>query len=123
MMRSVFVALIFFFGPVILMFMVRRLLILLRIWLLMRRTRHEDDVIDVTPHHEPVPPSVWFVAAAILMGLTFAVLAWRNIQYIPEAEGVYTPAYMDEQGRIIEGEIKPVPPKPASSSPKPGSSK
>ncbi len=103
-MRSLFVTILFFFGPVILMFVLRHLGLLLRLWLMYRRASRETEanVIDVTPR-KPHPPSKWFIAVTILVGIGFAVLAYQRLIEPPAVHRHYVPAHTDATGHIIPG--------------------
>ncbi len=103
-MRGIIITLVFFFGPVILMFAMRHLALLLRIWLRWRRVRRDGpEVIDITPE-KPHPPSRRFMVLAVIFGLICAGLVWMRLTDPAEPGGVYVPAHMDKQGRIISGQ-------------------
>jgi len=106
-MKSLFISMLFFFGPVILMFVLRYFGLLLRLWLIYRRARRESDanIIDITPE-KPHPPSKKFITIAILLGVGFAILAYQNIASAPDTHRQYTPAQVDKQGRVIPGRFK-----------------
>ena len=59
MIRSIFVSVLFFFGPALLMFMLRNLFFLTRAWLRLRKIqkKQEHEVIDITPHKHHGSPS------------------------------------------------------------------
>ncbi len=106
-MKSLFISMLFFFGPVILMFVLRYFGLLLRLWLMYRRARQESDanIIDITPE-KPHPPSKAFIIIAILLGIGFAVLAYQRIGSAPDTHRQYVPAQVDEQGRVIPGRFR-----------------
>ncbi|MDX8391102.1 MAG: hypothetical protein R8K53_00790 [Mariprofundaceae bacterium] len=100
-MRGIIVTLLFFIAPVILMFAMRHLTLLLRIWLAWRRSAKDgDEVIDVTPQ-KPHPPSRRFIVFAVIVGLVAASLVWMRLAEENDVQGVYVPAYIDVQGRLI----------------------
>jgi len=103
-MRSLFVTILFFFGPLILMLVMRHLGLLLRLWLLYRRAGRESeaDVIDITPQ-KPRPPSKLFIVIAVLVGVVFAMLAYHRLTEPPAVQRHYVPAHTDASGRIIPG--------------------
>lgn len=109
MMRSIIISALFFFGPALLMFVLRRLFLVARVWLRLRRLRHqqEHDVIDITPHKHG-SPSLLFNIAVIIVGLTCAWLAWQEMNSDPESGHRYVPAYVDEQGKVVPGQLVPV---------------
>ncbi|MDQ6986642.1 MAG: hypothetical protein Q9M25_02420 [Mariprofundaceae bacterium] len=105
-MRGIIITFLFFLAPIILMFAMRHLTLLLRIWLAWRRSRKEGaDVIDITPE-KPHPPSRRFIAFAVLVGIVFASLVWMRLVDDTTPQGVYVPAYVDAQGRVIPGQQK-----------------
>jgi len=110
MIRSIFVSILFFFGPALLMFMVRNLFYLLRAWLRLRKIRkmQEHEVIDITPHKHHGSPSLLFNIAAIVVGLICAFLAWQEMRSGPEVQMHYVPAHVDERGKIVPGALVPI---------------
>jgi len=123
MIRSIFVSVLFFFGPALLMFMLRNLFLLLRAWLRLRqlRKKQEHEIIDITPHKHG-SPSMLFNIAAIVVGLVCAFLAWQEMGSGPEERQHYAPAYIDEYGKVVPGAMIPVekatPPTPDQSADK-----
>lgn len=109
MIRNIFLSLLFFFGPALLMLVIRNIFYLVRIWWLLRKAKHRDEVIDVTPHHESrAKPSMFFIASAIAVGLLSAWLAWQSIHSTPEEMGEhYVPAHINEQGQMVPGQRVP----------------
>jgi hypothetical protein len=109
MIRSIFVSILFFFGPAILMFMLRNLFLFTRAWLRLRRQRQqqEHEVIDITPHKH-ASPSMMFNIAAIVVGLICAFLAWQEMRSGPEVPMHYVPAHVDEHGKIVPGKLVPL---------------
>ena len=107
MIRNLLVSILFFFGPVILMFVLRNMGLFLRLWVNMRRRqRQEAEIIDVTPVSDR-GPSTLFIVAAIVIGLTCATLAWLRMGGEGIGEAQYTPAHMDERGKVVPGKIIP----------------
>jgi len=105
-MKSVFISLLFFFGPVLFMFALRYIGLLLRIWLLWRRHKKEGkDVIDITPE-KPHPPSAGFIIFAIVSGLLIAGLAWHRLTDKNAHDGIYVPAHLDDHGKLAPGHFK-----------------
>jgi len=102
MIRNLFLALFFFFGPALVMFMVRNVLLLLRIWFRARALRDQPEVIDITPV-ERTPAPRWFYAAAIVLGLTTAVFGFMRLQGGGAEVRHYIPAHIDAQGELIPG--------------------
>jgi len=102
-MKSFFVSLLFFFGPVLFMFALRYLSLLLRIWLIWRRQkRHTEDVIDITPQ-KPHPPSIRFIILAVTVGLIISVLVWHRLTDNAVPDGVYVPAHTESNGNLMPG--------------------
>jgi len=105
-MKSIFISLLFFFGPVLLMFVMRYLGLLLRIWFVWRRqNKHGKDVIDITPQ-KPHPPSIWFIIFAVVAGLVISGLVWHRLTNESRPGGVYIPAHMDKNGNLAPGHFR-----------------
>jgi hypothetical protein len=105
-MRQWLVTALFFFGPVLLLFLLRHLGLMLQLWLALRqRETGEAEVIDVTPAR-PGPPSRWFVALALILGLVTAVLVWHRLRTHDEPGREYVPAHLDESGRLAPGHFR-----------------
>jgi len=86
------------------MFAMRHLTLLLRIWMAWRRSRKDgSEVIDITPE-KPHPPSRRFIVFAVIVGLVIASLVWMRLADDTDPPGVYVPAHMDAQGRVISGQ-------------------
>jgi hypothetical protein len=124
MIRSIFVSILFFFGPALLMFMLRNMFFLSRAWLRLRRIQkmQEHEVIDITPHKHHGSPSMFFNIAAIVVGLVCAFLAWQEMSSGPEERQHYVPAHIDEYGKVVPGAMMPIekatPPAPDQSADK-----
>ncbi len=108
MIRSLFVALFFFFGPALLLFMLRNLTLLL---LLRAKNKHEKaqqpEVIDITPVKKDRAPN-WFYAIVIIVSLASAVTVFIHLQQSDDATiKHYVPAHVDESGNIVTGGWKP----------------
>lgn len=110
MIRSIFVSVLFFFGPALLMFMLRNLFFLTRAWLRLRKIqkKQEHEVIDITPHKHHGSPSLFFIITAIVVGLVCAILAWQEMRSGPEDRMHYVPAHVDESGKIVPGAMMPI---------------
>jgi len=106
-MRVLFLSMLFFFGPGLLLLMLRGLFRLYRYRLLQQRMHHAGEVIDISPHHPLAPPSRWFIALAVGLGLFAALWAWRNFSAEPNTDSVYRPAYLDAYGEVVPGEVMP----------------
>jgi len=105
-MKSIFISLLFFFGPVLLMFALRYIGLLVRFWLLWRRQkRHGPDVIDITPR-KPHPPSIRFVILAIAVGLIIAGLVWNRLSEKNEHADTYVPAHVNQEGHLVPGHFQ-----------------
>jgi len=105
-MKSIFISLLFFFGPVLLMFALRYLGLMLRIWLLWRQQKkHGKDVIDITPR-TPHPPSIRFIIFAVVTGLMISGLIWYRLTDEDGRGGVYVPAYTDNTGNLVPGHFR-----------------
>ena len=103
MIRNIFVTLFFFFGPALIMLMLRNLYLF---WLFRQRIkRQHPDIIDITPQqHQGTPPSRFFLASAITVGLIFAWLAWSQMHRQPSVENMqYVPAHIDQNGQLVDG--------------------
>ncbi len=106
-MRQWFITVLFFFGPILLLFLLRHLGWMLRLWLALRRSRNEDaGVIDITPER-PGPPSRWFLALTLVLGLVTAMLVWHRLQTHDEPGREYVPAHLDASGRLVPGHFRP----------------
>ncbi len=107
MIRSLLLSILFFFGPTLLMFLLRHLVLMLRFWLLMRKQKKQDEIIDITPVAEH-RVSVWFVLVAIIVGLLSAFAAWHHIAAPVQTSAQYVPAHIDAEGNFIDGHyLKP----------------
>ena len=105
-MKSIFISLLFFFGPVLFMFALRHIGLLLRIWLLWRRHKKEgENVIDITPG-KPHPPSILFIAFAVAVGLVIAGLVWHRLTDQDVHNDVYVPAHLSSHGRLTPGRFR-----------------
>jgi len=103
MIRSIFVALFFFFGPALLLFMLRNLILLL---LLRAKHKHEKasepEVIDITPVKKDRAPN-WFYAVVVVISLSCAVTVFMNLEKGGIEARHYVPAHVDESGNIVTG--------------------
>jgi len=112
MIRNLFVALFFFFGPALLMFVARTGFVLFRLWLRnkLRQAREEHDkVIDVTPvnhHHHPR----WYVVIVVVVSLACSIAAFAYLQSDPAEQRRYVPAYSDDAGNIVPGHWQTISP-------------
>jgi len=105
-MKSVFISLLFFFGPVLAMFALRYLGLLLRIWLSWQRQKKQGkDVIDITPQ-KPHPPSIRFIIFAVAAGLVISALVWHRLANENGLGGVYIPAHTDSAGNLVPGNFQ-----------------
>jgi len=112
MIRNLFLALFFFFGPALLLFMLRNIVLLLRIWLAVRSRRNQQpDVIDITPVERNRAPR-WFYLAAVVLGVVSAVAGFMYLQRVDSERRQYVPAHMGEQGEIVRGHWQSIPPAP-----------
>ncbi|WP_167631125.1 hypothetical protein [Mariprofundus ferrooxydans] len=112
MIRNLFLALFFFFGPALLMFMLRNIILLLRIWLVVRNQRNQQqDVIDITPVERNRAPR-WFYLVAAVLGVASAVAGFMYLQTVDSERRVYVPAHMGQQGEIVPGHWQSLPPAP-----------
>ncbi|RMG91459.1 MAG: hypothetical protein D6703_04920 [Zetaproteobacteria bacterium] len=113
MIRNIFVALLFFFGPAMLMLVLRSLLFLIRYQLGRRRHRGAEGpvIIDVTPVDEKKSPSRFFWVVALLLGVVSAMLALYFLSHDSgeEIRRVYVPAHVNEQGEVVPGHWEPAP--------------
>jgi len=103
MIRNIFVALIFFFGPALLMMFLRNIFMF---WKFRRSLESSNpDIIDITPkQHQKTPPSRFFLASAMTVGLVFAWLAWSQMHSLPPQERMqYVPAHTDQHGQLVDG--------------------
>ncbi len=101
MIRSLIIAIFFFFGPAILMFAARNLLQMLPRWL--ERRRQEKTIIDVTPVDEHATPR-WFYLLVLLVSLSSAVTIFITLQrHSTPPPRIYVPAHSDPSGNIIPG--------------------
>ncbi len=109
MIRSIFVSMLFFFGPAMLMFMLRNLFLFSRAWFRLKQAqkKQEAEIIDVTPQKHG-SPSVLFNISAIIIGLTCAILAWQKMTSAPEEKQYYVPAHVNEEGKVIPGKLVPI---------------
>ncbi len=106
MLKSFFVSLLFFFGPVLFMFALRYLSLLLRIWLRWRwQKKHTADVIDITPR-KPHPPSMRFIIFAVVVGLIISALVWHRLTDAGMHSGVYVPAHTESNGNLMPGHFR-----------------
>lgn len=105
-MKSFFISLLFFFGPVLFMFALRYIGLMLRIWLLWRRHKKKGaDVIDITPE-KPHPPSIRFIIFAVTAGLVIAGLVWHRMADEDIHGNVYVPAHIDSHGKLAPGHFR-----------------
>ena len=114
MIRNLFVAIFFFFGPALLMFMMRNIVLLTLLWLKKKQKEaHEHpEVIDITPIHKQRHPN-WFIIVVVIISLFCAVSVFIQLQKADDvAQHQYVPAYTDEAGNIVPGDWKPVGPPP-----------
>lgn len=102
-MKSIFISLLFFFGPLLFMFALRYAGLFLRIWLAWRRQKKQGQgVIDITPK-KPHPPSIRFILFAVIVGLIISALVWHRLTDIDERGSVYVPARAADDGSLIPG--------------------
>jgi len=113
MIRNVFITLIFFFGPALLMFVIRHIFLLMRVAWILRKQRHADDIIDITPRPTPNSPGKVFIMLSLLIGLACATLVWFDMDDSSHETMQYVPAHMDAHGKLIPGEYIPSPLSPA----------
>jgi len=109
MIRSIIVTLFFFFGPALLMLLLRNIFLF---WQFRRGLNRQDpDIIDITPNkHQKTPPSRFFLASAITVGLIFAWLAWSQMHSLPPHEGLqYIPAHINQEGKLVDAHYSPHP--------------
>lgn len=99
MIRNVIVTLLFFFGPALLMFVLRNIFLF---WKLRRETnKHQPDIIDITPQ-KPNPPSHFFLASMIAIGLISAYFAYAQLTMDNQDQKTqYTPAHINAQGELV----------------------
>jgi len=102
MIRQLFIALLFFFGPALLTMVVRHALLLLHLAMKRRYYRNSPEIIDITPQ-SPTRAPRWFIVFAMLIGFGCAWLAWWTLADQPAPATHYQPAQMDASGNIIPG--------------------
>jgi len=103
MIRNIIVTLLFFFGPALLMMLLRNLFLF---WQFKKSLkRQHPDIIDITPQkHQQTPPSRFFLASAITVGLVFAWLAWSQMHSLPPQGSMqYVPAHINKAGELVDG--------------------
>ena len=102
MIRNSIISLLFFFGPALLMLLLRNVFLF---WQFRQRiNKQHPDIIDITPKHQKTPPSRFFLASAITVGLIFAWLSWSQMHDHPSPETrQYIPAHIDKDGNLIDG--------------------
>ena len=106
MMRSLIIALFFFFGPALLMFMLRNMVLLFLVWMKQRQQHRQEQVIDITPVEKGRAPR-WFYIVVVLISLASAVVVFNTLQQTEVAQRqVYVPAHIDEHGRLVPGMYK-----------------
>jgi len=104
MIRNIILTLLFFFGPALLMIVLRNVFLF---WKFKRNlSRQHPDIIDITPaQHQQTPPSRFFLASAITVGLIVAWLAWSQMHSLPPHEGLqYVPAHINQEGKLVDGQ-------------------
>ncbi len=105
MIRSIFVALFFFFGPALLLFMLRNLVLLLLLRAKHRREKTpEPEIIDITPVDKQRAPN-WFYALVVAISLASAVTVFLQLEQKGQTRAQhYVPAHMDQSGNIVTGD-------------------
>jgi len=112
MIRNLFLIVFFFFGPALVMFMLRNIILLVRIWLFTRvQRRNQSEVIDITPV-QPAAISTprWFYLVAAVLGTATAVAGFMHLQSADSESRQYVPAHVEENGGIVPGYWKMLPP-------------
>ena len=107
MIRSIFVALFFFFGPALLLFMLRNFVLLLLLRAKHRREKSpEPEIIDITPVDKERAPN-WFYVLVVAVSLACAVAVFMQMERQTDVEEhQYMPAHTDESGNIVKGHWK-----------------
>ncbi len=99
MIRNIIVTLLFFFGPALLMFVLRNMFFFWKLRQAMKK--RQPDIIDITPQ-KPNPPSHFFIASIIIIGLISAYFAYSQITMnheVPQTQ--YIPAHINAQGELV----------------------